>query len=131
MGAAWRKAVAFAATAAVGIGVAVAAPTASASTQQCPVGWTCVWTDWKATGSFEGHGRGNYNQYYYPGGQVFNDSITSIFNRYTTNRSWYEDINQTGVSIRLSPGAFVEDLTPYQSSRWYHPSWNDFISSID
>ncbi|PPF16177.1 MULTISPECIES: peptidase inhibitor family I36 protein [unclassified Rathayibacter] len=112
-------------------GVALMAPTASASESQCPSGYSCVWTDADYQGSYSGRGNANYDEWHALGGRVFNDSISSLKNRYTGTKTWFEDANRGGAQLRILSGHQVSNLQRIASGKNYHPDWNDFISSVD
>ncbi|MCM6762915.1 peptidase inhibitor family I36 protein [Rathayibacter sp. ZW T2_19] len=107
------------------------APVAAAAESQCPTGWSCVWTDKDYSSSFSGRGNANYNEYHAPGGFIFNDSISSIKNRFPGYKNWYEHIDRGGLRLEVRAGQKIANLQSEGTGVWWHPDWNDFISSVD
>jgi len=124
-----RRASAFA-LAAVAVAT-LTAPVAAAAESECPRGWSCVWTDSDYSSSFSGRGNANYNEYYGIGGFVFNDSISSIKNRFPGRKTWYQDIDKKGKYLKVDAYEKIANLQDRSTGLWTHPDWNDFISSVD
>ena len=109
----------------------LSAPPASAAESECPSGWSCVWTDKDYSSSFSGRGNSNYNEYHGVGGFVFNDSISSLKNRFSGDKRWYQDIDRGGAVLKIRQGEKVSNLQNRSTGLWFHSDWNDFISSVD
>lgn len=112
-------------------GSALSAPLASASESQCPDGFSCVWTDADYQGSYSGRGNANYDEWHAVGGHVFNDSISSLKNRYPGTKVWFEHSNRGGARLEIGAGERRHNLQEQRTDLWYHADWNDFISSVD
>jgi len=109
----------------------LSAPPASAGVSQCPDGYSCVWTDSNYSSSYSGRGNANYTEYYAVGGRIFNDSISSIYNRFPGWKTWYEHADRGGAKLMVYGVTRISNLQDRSSGVWYHPDWNDFISSVD
>ncbi|MBO0985263.1 peptidase inhibitor family I36 protein [Rathayibacter sp. SD072] len=107
------------------------APVATAAESQCPTGFSCVWTDKDYSSSYSGRGNANYNEYYAVGGRIFNDSISSIKNRYPGKKNWFEHIDRGGARLEVAAFEKISNLQDRHTGLWYHADWNDFISSVD
>ncbi|KQQ08119.1 peptidase inhibitor family I36 protein [Rathayibacter sp. Leaf296] len=109
----------------------LAAPVATAAESQCPTGFSCVWTDKDYSSSYSGRGNANYHEYYAVGGRIFNDSISSIKNRYPGKKNWFEHIDRGGARLQIEAFEKISNLQDRHTGLWYHADWNDFISSVD
>jgi len=107
------------------------APPAAAAESQCPTGFSCVWTDKDYSSSYSGRGNANYHEYYAVGGRIFNDSISSIKNRYPGQKTWFEHIDRGGQYLKVRAYEKISNLQDRSPGVWYHSDWNDFISSVD
>lgn len=107
------------------------APAATAAESQCPTGFSRVWTDKDYSSSYSGRGNANYHEYYAVGGRIFNDSISSIKNRYPGKKNWFEHIDRGGARLEISAYAKISNLQDRHTGLWFHADWNDFISSVD
>jgi len=108
--------------AALGIAMLGFAPTASATMAQCTVGHFCVWED----GGFQGHFGavtvGHPDLRTAINGFVFQDRISSVWNR--TGHIWctYKDINYNGGVHSWNPNESQSHLGGI--------GWGDTISSL-
>lgn len=126
-----RRASALLLSAAALVAGAVAAPAASAAESQCPTGYSCVWTDANYTSSYSGRGNADYTEWYATGGYVFNDSISSLKNRYPGTKIWYEHAGRGGKQLWITRDSKIANLQRAASNLSYHPDWNDLISSVN
>ncbi|QHC65955.1 peptidase inhibitor family I36 protein [Rathayibacter oskolensis] len=110
---------------------ALVAPAASASESQCPTGFSCVWTDSNYSSNYSGRGNADYTEWYSVGGYVFNDTISSLKNRYPGRKIWYEHAGRGGAQLWITTNSQISNLQNAGTGLSSHPNWNDFISSVD
>ncbi|SMH45853.1 Peptidase inhibitor family I36 [Rathayibacter oskolensis] len=110
---------------------ALIAPTASAAESQCPTGFSCVWTDANYSSSYSGRGNANYTEWYAVGGYVFNDTISSLKNRYPGRKIWFQHADRGGAQLWITQNYKIANLQNAGTGLASHPNWNDFISSVD
>lgn len=84
---------------------------ATANSADCPSGRFCIWTNTNYNGSFAYFAFGSANLANPIGGYVFNNRVTSIWNR--TGRAWclYDGANYRGQLLRESAGGYRANLT--------------------
>lgn len=126
-----KKSTAIALSLAAVMATAVTAPAASAAEYTCPTGFSCVWTQSDFREHYSGRGNSNYTEYYIPGGRLFNDTISSLRNYYPGTKRWYEHENRGGAVLPVGYNTRITNLQNPRSGLWYHPDWNDLISSVD
>ncbi|SFJ01300.1 peptidase inhibitor family I36 protein [Amycolatopsis sacchari] len=95
--------------------VAMATP-ASASYDQCPDGWFCMWENNAYTGYFYGLLNADSPNF----GNDFNDKMTSYWNRSPDRWLVFSDSSYGGVCMTIEPG---------QSSSAVKPEINDTATS--
>lgn len=113
------------------LSTAAVAPAASAADSQCSYGYSCVWTDSNYTGSFSWRGNANYTEWHAVGGYIFNDSISSIWNRNQSRKLFYEHADRGGIALEVRVNEKIANLQDRHTGLWQHPDWNDFISSVN
>ena len=89
--------------------VGIASP-ATANSADCPSGKFCIWTNSTYNGSFAYFAKGSANLANPIGGYVFNNKVTSIWNR--TGSAWclYDGANYKTLLLRQSAGGYRANL---------------------
>lgn len=126
-----RRTSALVLSAAALVSAAVVAPAAPAAESQCPTGYSCVWTDANYSSSYSGRGNADYTEWHAVGGFVFNDTISSLKNRYPGTKVWYEHSGRGGVQLWIAKSSKISNLQNAGTGLSSHPNWNDFISSVN
>jgi hypothetical protein len=101
--------------------------TATASTVDCPDGSVCVWDDVNFEGALYKLWIPDIQQLWVNlpvHASVFNDRISSIWNRSKVRFCFYVDAGWTGASFPLDAGSALSYVGHLG------PSWNDQISSF-
>jgi len=115
---------AFASSVAIAFATLGFAPSASATWDQCPSGWFCVWTDADYQGRFARFQTGSNNLVVPIGGYVFDNKISSARNRTNVRFCLYSGYFYGG-NVR----SFDPQFTGYYYDN-YLDSFNDATSSI-
>ncbi|MFC5055793.1 peptidase inhibitor family I36 protein [Saccharothrix xinjiangensis] len=89
----------------------------------CPAGYFCVWEHADGTGHWARFQTGSLDLTVPVGSFVFNDKISSVWNR--TSRIWclYENINRGGAVLRIAAGWGPGPIGPRYE-------FNDRVSSL-
>ncbi|MFN6501260.1 MAG: peptidase inhibitor family I36 protein [Nostoc sp. DedQUE01] len=89
--------------------VGIASP-ATANSADCPSGKFCIWTNDKYEGRIAYFSRGSANLANPIGGYVFNNKVTSIWNR--TGSAWclYDGANYRRLLLRQPAGGYRSNL---------------------
>lgn len=126
-----RWGIAITASAALLAAPVIAAPVASADINQCPAGFSCVWTAHNYTENYSGRGNANYTEWYFGAGYIYNDTISSIRNNFQGQKIWYQHDDRGGAQLKVEKNTQISNLQNRESGLWYHPDWNDLISSVN